>query len=159
MSPRGSAILAVVACCLGGCFAPPSTTQKVTDAARELNVNSRFGRMDMAASYAAPAARQSFIERRVAWGSEVRVMDVELARLDLDKDDRRALVEIVVSWMRIDESRLRATRVAQVWREEDGNWQLTREKRVAGDVGLFGEHVEVARREVRDVQFPTMTLR
>jgi hypothetical protein len=49
--------------------------------------------------------------------------------------------------------------VAQVWREEDGNWQLTREKRVAGDIGLFGEPVEVARPEIRDVQFPTMTLR
>ena len=62
-------------------------------------------------------------------------------------------------WKVVDESQLRATRVAQVWRSKDGDWQLTREKRVAGDLGLFGEHVEVVHPEIRDVQYPTTTLR
>lgn len=148
----------VVAAALGGCFAPPSNSQKVTDAARELNVNSRFGRMDMAASYASPSARQAFLERRAAWGNLVRVMDVELASLNINEEDQQALVEVVVSWMRVDESQLRATRVAQVWREEEGDWLLTREKRVAGDIGLFGEPVEVERPPVKDVQYPTTRL-
>jgi hypothetical protein len=153
------AFLLVMAAALGGCFAPPSNSQKVTEAARELNVNSRFGRMDMAASYASPAARQAFLERRATWGNLVRVMDVELASLNMDEERKEALVEVVVSWMRVDESHLRATRVAQVWREKNGDWMLTREKRVAGDVGLFGEHVEVQRAPTRDVQYPTTTLR
>jgi hypothetical protein len=159
MTPTRFAMLLVVAASLAGCFAPPSNGQKVTEAARELNVNSRFGRMDMAASYASPAARQAFLERRATWGNLIRVMDVELASLDLDEEEERALVEVVVSWMRVDESQLRATRVAQVWRSKDGDWQLTREKRVAGDLGLFGEHVEVVHPEIRDVQYPTTTLR
>ncbi len=159
MSPTRSAMLLAVAMSLAGCFAPPSNGQKLTEAARELNVNSRFGRMDMAASYASPAARQAFLERRATWGNEVRVMDVELASLNLDEEEDEALVEVVVSWMRVDESQLRATRVAQKWRTKDGNWQLTREKRIAGDLGLFGEHVEVARPAAKDVQYPTTTLR
>jgi hypothetical protein len=77
----------------------------------------------------------------------------------MDEEQKEALVEVVVSWMRVDESHLRATRVAQVWREKNGDWMLTREKRVAGDVGLFGEHVEVQRAPTRDVQYPTTTLR
>jgi hypothetical protein len=142
-----------------GCFAPPTTQQKVTDAARELNVNSRFGRMDMAASFAAPDERQEFLNRRATWGSAIRVMDVELAGMNIDDDKERALIEVNVSWMRVSESQLRATRVAQVWRSHDGNWQLTRERRVAGDVGLFGERVEVVSPERRDVQFPSTTIR
>ncbi len=159
MSPTRTAILLAAALPLAGCFAPPSDGQKLTEAARELHVNSRFGRMDMAASYASPATRQAFLERRTSWGDQVRVVDVEMASLDLDESKDEAVVEVVVSWMRVDESRLRATRIAQTWKATEGDWQLTREKRLSGDLGLFGEQVEVAQTELRDVQYPTTTLR
>jgi hypothetical protein len=59
----------------------------------------------------------------------------------------------------MDESQLRATRVAQVWRQQDGGWKLTRERRVAGDVGLFGEPVEVLHPPSPDVHFASQTIR
>src|SRR5512145_3306876 len=97
----GTTLVAAVLCC--GCFAPPTNRQKVTDAARELNVNSRFGRMEMAASYAAPLARKEFLEKRMSWGTLIRVIDIELADLTIDEERGQALVEIDVSWMRSDE--------------------------------------------------------
>jgi hypothetical protein len=59
----------------------------------------------------------------------------------------------------MDEDTLRSTRVAQHWTSSKGSWVLESEKRVAGDVGLFGEHVEVLRPPQRDAQFATKVIR
>jgi hypothetical protein len=144
---------------LGGCFAPPTHTQRLTDAARELNLAARFGRMDIAAGHAARGARELFLQRRAQWGSEVRVIDVALTGLSLDESEQHALVTVDVAWTRIDEGSLRNTRVAQVWRDEEGSWQLTRERRVGGDIGLFGERVQVLRPPSPDVHFESKTIR
>lgn len=150
----------LVAALASSCFPPPSANQQVMEAARELNVHSRFGRLELAATYASPAARAGFLERRATWGEGVRVMDVEIASLTVNDEQEQALVEVLVTWMRMDESSVRATRIAQVWREKDNDWLLVREKRVAGDVGLFGEATtSEAPAVVRDVQFPTTVLR
>jgi len=60
--------------------------------------------------------------------------------------------------MRTSESALRVTRIAQVWRERDGDWLLTQETRVAGDVGVFGEPVAVPADEPPQRQFETRRL-
>ncbi len=149
----------VLALGLGACFAPPSQSQRVTDAARDLNIAARFGRMDIAVEHAARGARQSFLDRRSTWGHNLRVLDVQLSGLQL-KDDKHATVDVDISWERMNEGMLRQTRVAQLWRDtEKGGWQLVREKRVAGDMGLFGEEVEVLHPEHRDVHFPSKTIR
>ncbi len=144
---------------LGACFAPPSQSRRVTDAAREMNIAARFGRMDIAVEHAARGARQSFLERRADWGHNLRVLDVQLSGLKL-KDLHHATVDVDISWERMNEAMLRQTRVAQLWRDtEKGGWQLVREKRVAGDIGLFGEEVEVLRPVQHDVHFPSKTIR
>jgi len=88
----------------------------------------------------------------------VRVMDVELAGMAM-KDPKNALIYVDVAWMRMDEGALRSTRVAQTWRDADTGWQLVREQRVAGDLGLFGERIELIRPPARDVHFPSKTIR
>jgi hypothetical protein len=103
-------------------------------------------------------ARSSFLERRAEWGKNVRVLDVELAGMAM-KNPQNALIYVDVAWVRMDEGALRTTRVAQTWRDVDAGWQLVREQRVAGDLGLFGEYVERARPAHRDVQFPAKTIR
>ena len=142
---------------LGGCMAPPSQAQRVTEVARELNMAARFGRMDVALSHTAKGAREAFLERRGQWGRRLRIVDVELAGLSLS-EATKAKVQVDVAWVRVDESQLRNTRVAQVWKD-DGGWRLVREKRVAGDLGLFGEKVDVLRPASRDVHFPSRTIR
>ncbi|MFO0564411.1 MAG: hypothetical protein U0263_02055 [Polyangiaceae bacterium] len=153
------ALLGLVALALvGGCLAPPSQSQRVTDSARELNLATRFGRLDIALGHAAKGARESFIERRTEWGKSIRIVDVELAGLAM-KDELNATVQVDVSWVRVNDDTLRTTRLAQAWRD-DGGWHLVREQRMAGDLGLFGESVpktDVA--SPRDVQFATKVIR
>lgn len=144
---------------LGACFAPPSQSERVVDAARDMNIAARFGRMDIAAEHAARGARQSFLARRASWGHNLRVLDVQLSGLSL-KDPKHATVDVDISWERMNEDLLRQTRIAQTWRDtEKGGWQLVREKRIAGDIGLFGEDVEVLRPARPDVHFPSKTIR
>lgn len=154
----GRAWLGVCALTLGACFAPPSATQRVSDAARELNLAARFGNLDLAADFASPAARPGFLARRALWGHEIRILDVELVGLRVDEDAAQAFVEVNVSWMRTSESALRVTRIAQMWRERDGDWQLAQESRVGGDIGVFGEAVQVLRPAAEPRHFETQRL-
>ncbi len=139
-------------------MAPPSQSQRVTDAARELNMATRFGRMDLALGHTAKGARDAFLERRNAWGRDVRIVDVELAGLYVESPVA-ATVQVEVAWVRVNEDRLRTTRLAQVWRDDEGGWQLVREQRLSGDIGLFGERVPSVERDTRDVHFPTRVIR
>jgi len=148
----------VCALSLGACMMPPPASEKATDAARELNLAARFGRMDIAAGRAASEARAEFLRRRAMWGGEIRVVDVELAGMTMPDSDH-AVFQVDYSWMRTNEDTLRSTRVTQRWTSLKGPWALESEKRAAGDVGLFGEHVDVLRPERRDMQFATKVIR
>ena len=143
---------------LGACMMPPPASEKATDAARELNIAARFGRVDVAAGLAASGARAEFLRKRAAWGGEIRVVDVELAGMTMPDSDH-AVFQVDYSWMRMDEDTLRSTRVTQRWSSLKGSWALESEKRAAGDVGLFGEHVDVLRPARRDAQFATKVIR
>ena len=137
---------------------PPPASEKATDAARELNLAARFGRMDIAAGRAASEARAEFLRKRAMWGGDIRVVDVELAGMHMPDSDH-AVFQVDYSWMRTNEGTLRSTRVTQRWTSLKGPWSLESEKRAAGDVGLFGEHVEVLRPAQRDTQFATKVIR
>ena len=158
-APLGIAILTcALSLGLGACMIPPPASEKATDAARELNLAARFGRIDIAAGRAASEARADFIQRRATWGGMIRVVDVELAGMTMPDSDH-AVFQVDYSWMRVDEDTLRSTRVSQRWSSLKGAWALESEKRVAGDVGLFGEHVDVLRPAQRDTQFATKVIR
>lgn len=145
--------------CLTGCMPSQVPSQQVTEVARDLNVATRFGRMDVAVEHTAEAHRSDFLKHRAAWGNEVRVMDVEFAQLDMQASDK-ANVLVDISWMRMNEGLLRSTRLKQNWHNPGGGWKLNGEERVAGDLGLLGENVTVLRPEAqRDVHFPTKTIR
>jgi hypothetical protein len=154
---------AVLSCLLvAGCFAPPPPSQRVTEVARTVNEAARFGRMELALEHTADGAREHFAKHRETWGNLVRVLDFELSSLSM-KDSENATVLVDIQWMRVDEDLLRTTRVEQTWRgaEGDRGWSLVRERRVAGDIGLFGEKVARLDTPVQhgDVQFPTKTIR
>jgi hypothetical protein len=139
------------------CLAPAPAAERATDAARELNVAARFGRMDVALSRTSAGARANFLRHRSDWGREIRIVDVELAGLSMP-DSERALVEVDYAWTRMGEGVLRTTRVAQHWRDSEGSWRLEREQRTAGDLGLFGEPVTLQRPPARDVHFATKVI-
>ena len=137
---------------------PPSASEKASEAARELNLSARFGNMDAAAAKAASEVRADFMQRHAQWGGEIRIVDVELGGMNMPDSDH-AVFDVNYSWMRSNESTLRVTRVTQRWTSLKGAWSLESEKRAAGDMGLFGEHVDVLRPVQRDTQFATKVIR
>ena len=156
MRPSAFAVLGLV---VAGCLGPPPASERATDAARELNVATRFGRMDIAMGRTASGARDDFAKRRAAWGAEIRIVDVELAGMSMP-DSSHALIQVDYAWVRMSEGTLRSTRVAQNWETKKGEWQLEREHREAGDIGLFGEPMPVSAPLPRhDAQFATKIIR
>lgn len=142
-----------------GCVKPPGPAERASDAARTLNVNSRYGELASVIGMTARGVRNEFLSRRSEWGKLVQVVDVELAGLTM-ADAGRASVLVDFSWTRQDQSVLRTTRVLQEWQDESGTWQLVREKRVSGDLGLFGEQVAAIDPKPRpDVHFETRVIR
>jgi hypothetical protein len=159
MRSIGFALLAGFAA--AACMAPPPQ-QRVANVAREVNLAARFGRMDLALESTAPGTRRHFTAHRSQWGGIIRVLDMELAGLSM-QDSEHAVVLVDFQWARLDENTMRSTRIEQTWRggSEDRGWVLVRERRLAGDIGLFGErvpHPEPAEPN-RDVQFATKTIR
>jgi hypothetical protein len=142
-----------------GCFRPPGPAEEAGDAAREFNTTARFGDVGAVIGMTSNGVREEVAKRRAEWGKLVRVVDMELAGIQMD-DREHANVLVDFSWTRVDEGTLKATRVLQVWNNESGTWQLTREKRVAGDIGLFGEAVAKLDPAPRpDVHFETRVIR
>jgi hypothetical protein len=145
---------------LAGCVAPPSPAERVTESARALNLAARFGRIDLALERTADGARDHFVRRRNDWGNEIRVLDFELAGLNM-RDHDNATILVDVQWVRMSEGTLRTTRVEQTFQNgEEGGYRLVREKRVSGDLGLFGERVaQVDSPQHGDAYFPSRTIR
>ena len=116
----------------------------------------------MAAEHISPKARDGFFERRKAWGGSVRVADYDLTGLKIiGEDDAESYVKI--AWYRANEGDLRVTTVKQKWHSDaKGDWKLTEEQRVDGDVGLLGEPpvapTAAAVAAPRRSQFPTIYL-
>jgi len=150
-------LIAVVTAVAGaGCMTPPSPAERVTDAAMALNIAARFNQLDVAVARAAAPSRPDFMKRHAAWGQSLRIVDVEMASLSLPENDR-AVVLVDYAWIRNTEGNMRATRVEQTWKDQAG-WHLLREKRVSGDVGLFGEPTPPAPPAQPDKQFATRTI-
>lgn len=146
---------------LCGCpVAHQSSAARAQEAASELNVNARFGRMEMAAEHVAPKAKEQFFERRKTWGGKIRVADYEMAGMRLMKGEEDAEMLVKVAWYRVDEGDLHTTTLRQKWHDFKGDWKLVEETRVDGDVGLLGEHVVqvAAPSGPRHAQFPTIRL-
>jgi hypothetical protein len=145
--------------CLGGCMPIGAPSQQIADTARDVNVATRFGRMDVAMEHLTDAHRTEFIRSHADWGKEIRVLDIEVSQLQL-KTPESAEVLVDVNWVRMDEGLLRSTRVKQTWSSEGHDWQIDSEERASGDMGLLGENVVVLRPDApRDVHFPVKTLR
>lgn len=153
-------VLLLLGCCmaLAGCFAPVSPTQRVADAARELNIASRFGQTGVAVAHVDASIRKDFLSRRSQWGRELRIADIELAGLQL-KDEDHASVLVDVAWSSNADSLLRATRLEQQWENLPQGWKLVRERRISGDTGLFGEMIQPVDPPHPDVHLPSRTLR
>lgn len=144
------ATLNLVAC------VPPTPAQKASEAAREMNMAARWGKMDEARSKIAPKNLEKFAKNHEKWHGELRIVETELAGFNM-LDATHAAVQVDVSWNFDDDPTLRLTRVSQDWTEVKGKWLMSREKHLSGDPGLFGEKVEREEKH-RDKHFPSRVI-
>jgi len=121
---------------LVGCSSLPSPTQRLNDAAYDMNVASRFGRMDVAIEHVSAQTRAEFARRHGEWGRSLRVVDLEFGGMNL-KSRSDAEVIVTVTWQRIDESDVRVTSLIQQWHDA-GGWRLVSEEE-KGDGGLLAK--------------------
>lgn len=137
---RASSCVLVLGLGLGltGCVMPPSSSQRLTESAYDLNTAARFGRMDLALEHVRDTARDEFAQRHAGWGRVVRVVDYEFGGVSIRKDGD-ADVMVSVQWQRANESTMRSTDISQRWTEKRGTWWMIAEEERGGDRGLLAD--------------------
>jgi hypothetical protein len=152
------ALLSAASCSLAlGCMTPMTPTQRLADSALEMNTATRFGRMDIALEHVAAHARDAFFKKHASWGRGVRIVDLEIAGMNMREKDE-ADVFLSVAWQRASEADVRLTHVSQRWRDDRG-WRLASEERKGGDYGLLGEPTVVMEPPTSQAQFKTHVIR
>lgn len=131
-------LLAVVlAVATQGCLAlPPTSAERLNQAAFQLNSATRFGRMDVAADSVATEARMEFGKRHRRWGRDIRIVDLELEGVEMISSEA-AQVAIVISWHRLNDPTIEATSITQRWVQSTADWRLAEETVTNGSSGLF----------------------
>jgi hypothetical protein len=164
MHARFRALAAVaLASTLLACGAP-SRSQRVQEAAYELNMGLRFHSADAGLDRVAKTERERFIKRHQLWHNKIRIVDLDAAGIQI-RDDGDANLYLSISWQRMEEQDIHQTVIVQRWHDTRGKWLLAGEERAQGDSGLFGEIVvppadaEATPPPARDVQFRTITIR
>jgi hypothetical protein len=127
----------VLGLALGACMGAQSPVQRLTDSAYDLNMATRFGRMDVAMPYVLPDAQIEFARRHAGWGSTLRILDLDLVSIRSLGPDTVA-VDLDVTWHPVAEMTIRQSQITQRWKMERDDWRLVDEARVSGEPGLFG---------------------
>jgi hypothetical protein len=135
---RAALILAGAAAALGAtACAAPSKAQRVQEAAYELNMGLRFGYNTQALNKVAIDHRREFLRQHRDWASRLRIVDLDLAGLDLREDAADVFVQVL--WQPVDSTIVRTTVIHQTWKDKLGSWMLVSEERAQGDQGLIDE--------------------
>ena len=119
-----------------------SNAGKAQDAAQNLNMDARLGRMEFALEHVDTKHRESFTKIHTAWGAKIRIVDSEITTFKMKGDDS-ADVNVQISWYRPEFGDLHITVLHQSWHNVKGDWFLASEERTDGDTGLLGEPVLV----------------
>jgi hypothetical protein len=148
----------MVALALTGCPAPPNSLARAQQTAQEFNLDSRLGHGELSLDRVAPDAREQYRAQHRAWGTSVRVVDVEILGMKA-QGERDVQTLVRVAWYRPEDEELRSTTVEQSWSDKAAGWQLVLERRVEGEMGLLGEPVLYQSPDARrPTQFPTVRL-
>jgi hypothetical protein len=136
-------VLAVASGALSSaCGGMLSSAGKAQEAAQNLNMDARLGRLEFALEHVDGKHRESFTKIHTAWGAKIRIVDSEITTFKMKGDDA-ADVNVQVSWYRPELGDLHVTVLHQNWHSEKGDWFLGSEERTDGDTGLLGEPVVI----------------
>ena len=138
-----SALLAAAALLEVACGGMLSAAGKAQEAAQNLNMDARLGRLEFCLEHVDPKLREKYTKVHTGWGKKLRIVDSEITSFKMGKDDDAADLDVQVSWYRPETGDLHITVLHQKWKTYSGDWFLASEDRVDGDTGLLGEHVEI----------------
>jgi hypothetical protein len=131
-------VLAVSACASGD-----GMHAKLVDASSAYNRNLRWGDFDRAAEYLPEAARTAFLSHHEGLADELVIVDYEVRRLVLNKENGSAASRVVVSWHTARRLIVETTVVDQTWQWHDGAFVLVDEHRNSGTpLAVFAEREE-----------------
>ncbi|HLM72597.1 MAG TPA: hypothetical protein VK459_07895 [Polyangiaceae bacterium] len=127
---------------IAGCLAPPAgSSERLADAANDLNMATRFGRMNAALEHVAPESKDEFTKKHEPWGRDVWIVDLELLDVVVKSKDEASVI-LSVLWQRPTEAELRTTQITQSWKDDRRGWRMISEQKSGGDAGLLEEKGE-----------------
>lgn len=118
------------------CVPPAGPLERLTNSAHDLNVATRFARMDVAIALVDAERQGEFAARHAPWHRELRIVDLEMAGMQLVAAGE-AEVQLSVMWHRLDDTDVRVTSIAQLWKQSGEDWRLVEEHSIGGAPGLF----------------------
>jgi hypothetical protein len=134
----------VLACAsVMACGGMQSQAAKAQEAAQNLNMDARLGRLDTALEHVDRKTREVYTKVHTQWGTKIRIVDAEITSFKMAKDEDSADVDVQVSWYKPETGELHITVLHQKWHAANGDWVLSSEERADGDTGLLGERVVV----------------
>lgn len=123
-----------------GCAGGDQMQEKFYDATRGYNRSLRWADWDRAAEYVPPESADAFLDMHDAVDEELVVLEYNVTRLKLDKQNGRAASRVVISWHTDDRLIVEETTVDQWWQYFGGQWFLVDERRVDGTpLTIFAE--------------------
>jgi hypothetical protein len=143
MKPSPSIALVMCMVASAACGGMQSQAAKAQEAAQNLNMDARLGRLEFALEHVDLRAREKFTKVHTQWSGKIRIVDSEITSFKMAKDDSAAEVDVQVSWYRPESGDLHVTVLHQRWHVVSGDWFLASEERSDGDTGLLGERVVV----------------
>jgi len=133
---------------LVACGGMQSQAAKAQEAAQNLNMDARLGRLEFALEHVDSKDRENFTKVHTMWSGKIRIVDSEITSFKMAKSDDAADVDVQVSWYRPESGDLHVTVLHQKWHVVSGDWFLASEERTDGDTGLLGERVVVEQPDV-----------
>jgi hypothetical protein len=115
-----------------GCFEIPNKRDALATAVRDYNDGVRWNKLDQAARFLPLEVRQRFVDRHVQLADELEIADYEIERVDLGPKNETAEVRVQVTWVAKARGIVEKTLVAEKWERKEGDWYMTREKRLSG---------------------------
>ena len=117
--------------------------EKLYNTTRAYNRSLRWGDWDRAAEYLPKQSVNAFIDAHQAVEEKLVVIDYEMSRIEVDKQNGIAASQVHISWHTENNLVVRETIVNHVWQWHEGKWVLVDERRSGGKpLGIFAEQEE-----------------
>jgi len=136
---RASSLSLLLPLALAGClFQNLSPGTKLREAVQDGNEAARWGRLDIAMEKVAPGYVREYARRHHDWGSAIQMADVEILRMQMADDEKKATVVVAFGWYDYDTMTLERTVVRQKWNSlSAGGFVLAEEEVIDGNERLL----------------------